>query len=257
MKSIVLFTSQTSATASFERIINIIANHDKSLTHRRFYDEIMHLPPKEVRNTVLPKEDAFLLFNYPPLFNTDTNFKDYRTIINFRDPRDRTCNVYHWHLSHPTNEAPEIRAARIEKVRSLGIDAWVHQSHRNSLLSNDYYSNLFGAIDRSSGEMAAVVTYARLCMDFDSAIEKICSLLQVELNDAQIELLEKESPESISSNSSWIGNRWAGSDVLPGRFKNELSEDVIAEINAYYEPTLRQMAKYDPDFAHTYLDGIE
>ncbi|ATX67500.1 sulfotransferase domain-containing protein [Roseinatronobacter bogoriensis] len=257
MKSILLLTSATSGTLSMQRIINILVNAENAYTDLRYFDTIKNLPPEQIVSAIPPEQDHILLNNSPIHWNVNLDLSNYRTVVNFRDPRDRICNVYHWKLVHPSSETPEVRERRIQETIEMGMDQWVAQNFKKRGYDNAYYENLFHALERGGKEHCIAITYARLCLDFTSLKSQLADFLGVTLTPAQEKLLEAEQPETVTSNPKWIGNRWAGSDVMPGRYKHELSEDNIASLNAYYAPTLRLMAKHDPDFAHTYLDGIE
>lgn len=257
MKSIILFTSQTSGTASLQRIISAVANNERRFPERRYYDELKSMPKESILSAAPPRADNILLYNYPPLWNKSLDLTNYRTIVNFRDPRDRICNVYHWHLVHPSSETPADRIRRIENMRELGIDRWVARSFRSRDYGNEYYNNLFFVLEKADAQHAVALTYARLCLGFDSLIERICAFLQVRLTPEQESQLLLENPNNLPSNPSWIGNQWQGGDVMPGRFKAELSDETIAQISDYYAPTLVKMAELDPDFADSYLFGIK
>ena len=91
----------------------------------------------------------------------------------------------------------------------------------------------------------------------DSFIKKAAEFLEVALSQELVDKLEPERIENLENNKKWIGNKWAGSDTLPGRYKRELKPETIAILNEKLEPVLRKMAKYDPDYAHLYLEGLD
>jgi hypothetical protein len=246
MKSIVLFSPATSATMSIQRIIGILVNRDGN------YVSLRDVPAFDEKY----REGHILLVNRPTHFDSSTNYGNYKLVVNLRDPRDRACNVYHWKLVHPTTEEDSVRNARIERTKEMGVDAWVLNHYRGLGLGNDHYNAFFEVIEKAPADCRIAISYAQLCLSFDTLIAKLSEFFHVSLSNKQKEDLEKERVEKIESNSNWIGQKWAGSDTLPGRYKRELSEQTISEVSAYYEQTLRRMAKYDPDFAYTYLEGF-
>ena len=80
--------------------------------------------------------------------------------------------------------------------------------------------------------------------------------LDVELTDSILSELENERVTKLNTNPNWIGNKWAGSDIIPGRYKNELKPQTIKILNDKFKNQLNQMAKYDPDYADLYLEGL-
>lgn len=97
-----------------------------------------------------------------------------------------------------------------------------------------------------------MLTYARLCLDFDSYLEGVSQFFEKPLTTALREHLEIERIENLSENKDYIGNKWAGADVMPGRYKRELKQETIDILNDRFKETLSIMAKFDPDFANLY-----
>ncbi|GLT09954.1 hypothetical protein ACFQFQ_11900 [Sulfitobacter porphyrae] len=255
MKSIFFLTSQTSATTSIARIITTVLN--RSMEYVRFYDKALETHAKdEVSSLVPPKDGKFLLFNHPPSLNRDMPLTDYKYMINFRDPRDRICNSYFWQFSHPTKETEEQRAKRIQRVKKMGIDRWVLDRIAQST-ENDYYKNIFWLIENAPQGSYVVATYAQLCCDFDSFIKKVIEITGVTPSPNAWKLLEDERPETVENNAKWIGNEWVGSDVVPGRYKQELKPETIEAVSDYFKDTLKKMANADPEFAHQYLENVK
>lgn len=255
MKSIFFLTSQTSATTSIVRIVTTIL--DGSMEYVRFYDAALRTHSKDaISSLVPPKDGKFLLFNYPPSLNRDMPLTDYKYMINFRDPRDRICNSYFWQFSHPSKETEEKRARRIARVRNMGMDRWV-MDRIAQRAEDDYYQNIFWLLENAHQDTCVVATYAQLCCDFDSFIKKVIKITGVTPSPIAWEALEGERPEAVENNAKWIGNEWAGSDVVPGRYKHELKPETIEAVSEYFKNTLRKMAAADPEFAHQYLENVK
>jgi len=205
-----------------------------------------------------PPEQGHLLFvNNPHLLPPGWIGPKYRYIVNFRDPRDLVCNLYHWQFSHPARtRTEEWRTAHIKEVREMGIDRYV-------ALSSRVYGKNWGRMHRMIRRVmqecpgqCLVLTYARLCLDFDGFIHRLSQFTGVPVNEHMWKQLEIERPQNLENNPRWIGNRWEGSDIMPGRYKRELQPETIKSINQKMRPYLRRMAKYDPDYAHFYLEGL-
>ena len=206
-----------------------------------------------------PSERGYLLFaNQPQQLPSSWISPKYRYIVNFRDPRDRICNEYHWQFSPPRSprRTAEERANRIEKLRKAGIDKWlIFKSDRLFEGRDRMYDRLFQIPEEHPGQ-CLVLTYARLCLDFDDFIRRLSHFAGIPVTKRMLKRLEIERPENLGDNPKWVGNRWEGSDVMPGRYKRELQPETIEIINEKMKPYLRQMAKYDPDYAHLYLEGL-
>lgn len=252
MKSYVFFTTQTSATASMWRIFTTIVG-DK-LQHEHFVHKYYLVDNLEALKTAdIPDKNYLIQFNNPVFFNKDLDLNRYKFIINYRDPRDRLCNKFHWNLIHPKtpDESKESIQNRASHLLESGIDKWVLQQ-----LDIGYHENIFHVLDTCSVELRLVLSYARLCFNFDSFIAKACDFFGVELSEELLSRLEVERTENLASNAQWIGNQWKGSDVLPGRYLRELQPETISQLNQRFEPILRKMAQYDTDYAALYLKGI-
>jgi len=252
MKSIVCFSTQTSATDSMWRIFTTIdGNRRKHLPIVIDYLDDM----ESLKDAVLPTDGELIGHNAPRYFNKNLDFERYRFIINYRDPRDRLCNMFQWqmvvHPSYPGESAEQIEK-RTAKVQNIGIDKWI-LSH----IDINYYDTIFYLIEHTDAKERLILTYARLCLDFDSFIAKSAKFLNVTLTSELRKKLEPERVENLHSNDHWVGNRWPGCDTMPGRYKRELQPETIDVLNQRFKPILRKMAKYDPDYGHLYLEGIE
>ncbi|MFD1911523.1 hypothetical protein [Halodurantibacterium flavum] len=255
MKSIILYTTPTSGTGSLTRIVERI-NAGRMTFRYYFRDVLQRIPREEIERTFPPPEGHILLHNDPGRFNRNMDLSAYRFIVNFRDPRDRLCNVYHWQFSHPhTHETEAETAARRAAVAEEGIDRWIlRRIEKRS--ERRYYDPIFWLLDNAPPENVLVATYAQLCCDFDAMLGRLQDFMGMSPNEKGRRALELERPEGLQQNPRWIGNKWPGSDIMPGRFLNELAPETIAALNDCYRPVLRRMARHDPQFAPQYLAGI-
>ena len=249
MKSIIFATTKTSASASIMRILSKLAGDNY---------EVIGFGPENigrvggVKRLNIPKENHIVLHNQPQFLRLQKKKDDYLYIVNFRDPRDRMCNSFYWMQQHPqpgdTKEDVERRALRIQKK---GIDDWVKNN-----INIEHESQLMAFIDSLSNEKYCIATYAGLCLGFDKFVKKISDFISVKLTDEHWEALESERVEGLKKNKAYIGNKWSGSDVLPGRFRNELHTSTISALNNAYYDVLKSMASYDKDFSHLYLESL-
>ena len=255
-RSIVFVSQSTSATGSMMRISRTVFGkkfriRQTDLKNPRRSDRVMlNQPP--------PSERGYLFFvNQPHFLSSSWISPKYKYIISSRDPRDRLCNMYHWQFSHPVpGETAEERAKRIEKARKAGIDRWVILTLRQQFRDHTVaYDTIRRILEEHPGQ-CLVLTYARLCLDFDDFIRRLSHFAGIPVTKRMLKRLEIERPENLGDNPKWVGNRWEGSDVMPGRYKRELQPETIEIINEKMKPYLRQMAKYDPDYAHLYLEGL-
>jgi len=237
----------TSGTGSSWRIYTALT--DKKYTSIRLIDEFRK-GTLDLDNYVLDRENMIAMFNAPQLKKDNISFDDYKIIVNFRDPRDYLCNLYSWEFVHPRpNESDADRKSRMEKIQKDGIDNYVLKK-----AGTKYYNYIFDVIEKHNEVL--INTYARLCLDFDSFIDRASDFVNIPITDDFLEKVKIERPENLSENQRWIGNKWQGSDVMPGRYKRELKPETIEILNNKLEDVLRKMAKYDPDFSHLYLEGI-
>ncbi len=256
MKSVIFLASQTSGTGSYWRIACAL-NEDRRLPSKYFQKMQRNIDADEIRRAIPPKTGHLLLFNHPPSLNLNMNVEDYDFIVNFRDPRDRLCNTYFWQFGHPTSEPEEQRQARISKVRSMGIDQWVLKQSNKSVIRR-YYDNIFWLLGHKNLETYVVASYARLCCDIESAVKKVSTVVGTATTKEGLEKLALEMPENLGNNPDWIGNDWGGAncDLMPGRYKRELEPGTIEKLNEIYSDVLKNMARYDPDYAEYYLEGL-
>lgn len=247
-KSVIFATTKTSASGSIVRILKKIASHEYTVVG--FGSELDAVGG--VSRSKIPKENFIVLHNQTKNLKDIPEFEDYKYLINFRDPRDRMCNSFYWMQQHPQpGDTQGSLRQRAEKIKYQGIDDWVIN---NTNIGHEH--QLMSFVDSLPEKSYCISTYAGLCLDFDRFIQKIADFIGVELTEEHWRNLENERIESLDQNKQYIGNKWKGSDVMPGRFKNELSEATIKNLNTSYFSILRSMAKYDADFARLYLEGL-
>lgn len=237
MKTIILLSTQTSATGSICRIIETIN------TQRKFYglseNKVKFLSD---RLNKIPEENHIILHNRPDLLKFIENPEKYRYILNFRDPRDRLCNKFHWmkqHALYPNEDLDKIND-RKKELEEIGINKWVTDN-----VDPNYEESLFNFVDNIDINNLCVNTYIDLCENFNIFITKLAKFLGEPLSKKTWHLLEPERSEKLLDNKDWIGGQWTGADTTPGRYKNELNENTISYINEIYSNVLDSMRKYD------------
>ncbi len=254
MKTVIFYTTQTSGTGSIWRIYSALVKGKKNCV--KFVSSYRDSNTiSEIKDAIIPDNGDLVQFNLPTEFNKNSDLEKYHYLINFRDPRDRICNVYHWKMVHPYLNTSEKKIKKIkEKIIEDGIDKFVIERINNQI---KYYENIFYVLENVRDDNICVLTYARLCLNFDSFLNSAANFLKIDLTPKLLESLEDERIEKIESNRLWIGQRFKGADILPGRYKHELKPETIAILNEKFEPILRKMAKYDPDYASLYLEGLD
>jgi hypothetical protein len=225
----------TSGTGSLWRIITAIAG-----THYKVQKitEQMEVEGrgKEIPNWVPEPTGHLYMYNTPHFVNKNLHDRKIKLITNFRDPRDLACNQYYWALQHPiANRTEEYIDSFRKRVKENGIDAFViHQD--NTVL----FRSLADLASRLETDEANVLklSYAQLCLDFDNMLQRLVAFLGVPADGVPWQQLEKERTVNLSKNPQWIGQAWAGSDIMPGRYKTELKPETIAVINRKYKDYL-------------------
>lgn len=247
MKTFIYLTTQTSATDSMLRIFSKIYKCD--FNSSKYIDLFLKDNKREdLKNEALPNDGGLHRFNLPPLFDHTKVQGSHRLIINYRDPRDHFCNIYHWQFNHPVpGETEQERECRIKKLDEISIDEYVLQN-----ANPNYYKNIVLALKNLSQEKYTVLSYARLCLDFDSFLKKSSDFLQVPLTDEVITSLENERTDNLVDNPKYIGNKWGGADTGPGRYKRELKPETIKELTKKFRTILDVMAEHDKDFSEYY-----
>jgi len=256
-QTVVFFTLQTSGTGSIWRILNLLDGQrriPRLLGHETFVNGLDFM----FDLSELPTEGHLVLANSPAQLSADGRLDGLTFLVNFRDPRDRLCNEYAWLMAHPMtpNETQAEIEARAAALRETGIDGWVRKRMTKPMSEREYYRYFMTSVEKIPEQQRRVNSYARLCLDFDSFVERSCSVLGVELTPELKQTLDVERTENLARNPAWIGNIWQGSDIMPGRYKHELQPDTIELLSERYADVLRTMARHDPDYAHTYLENV-
>lgn len=250
-RSVIFFSTPTSATGSMFRALRILAE-DKYQPLGWVHDRYAAQRMDRVASEVPPTEDQLVMHNAPAHFNRATRLSDYRFILNARDPRDMLCNQYHWQFVHPfPGEPPAEEQARQARVAALGIDAWV--------LAQDFRPVLQGFLDvarRIAPTDRVFIGYALFCEHFDDAIQRMAGFLGMPVEELVAErraALERERVAHLPENPAWIGQSWPGADTAPGRHRRELQPETIrllTERHRWFLDFLRHMD--DPRMADTY-----
>lgn len=258
LRKILFASQQTSGTGSMWRIFKVIGTPkytfatpiDQGLHAGKSFDEA-------IANAISIIADgpsaSCSMFNAVQSLPERSAFGQIYSIINFRDPRDYFCNLYHWQFVHPhigDTDGSKLKA-HAEKIRSLGIDSYVKNLHLSW-----YFNKILDFAESIPKEERSVLSYARLCLDYDDFIRRACSAFQCELDDALKTAVEPERTSNITKNPAWIGNKWQGADTSPCRYKGDLEPSTISILNDEYSSVLKRMASLDPDFETYYLDGI-
>lgn len=251
VRSLMFLSTPTSATGPMFRAISALATGryppepwlDQLYQEGRLQDALHEIPPKD---------GALLLHRAPHFFNLGIKFTDYRFILNARDPRDLLCNQYHWQFNHPNPaETEQETELRRERVVREGIDAFALRCDNTQMLKG-----VFNAARKIAPEDRIFVGYAMYCLHFDETIARISNFLGLAPSDwtpHQRKSVERERSEDQPANTKWIGHRWAGSDIRPGRHKTELRPETIAVLNQRYGWFLEFLRRMDdPRMAETY-----
>jgi hypothetical protein len=250
-RSIIFLTTPTSATASIYRVLQLIATgrYQRVDWLESLYDEGRM---SEVERAVPPAQDSLILHRAPQNFNHAMRLSDYRFVLNARDPRDMVCNQYHWQFVHEVpSETEEETAARRERVAREGIDAFALRFDNTA-----YLEGWFNAVRRIAPPDRVFIGYAMYCLHFDEIVARVSAFMGVPpetWTSKQRRRIERERVENLPRNPSWIGQRWGGSDTLPGRHRQELQPETIRILTARYRWFLDFLRRFDdPRVAPTY-----
>lgn len=252
MKSIIFLRSTTSGTGSIHRILTTLGGFD---TQKSCFSDLIikNHSIDQIAKTSIPRDGGFYRINTPTYLNKSIPYGSYRLLINFRDPRDRLCNRYHWVQSHPDNSLSEVELKKKRMmVRNQGIDNWVLSMANGE---SRYYDNFKWILAKKIKD-CEILSYAELCLDFDSFIGRAADFLGVEINTDMRPKLELERISNLNQNKNWIGNQWEGSDIMPGRYLNELKPSTIKSLDTILKEELIMMAEADDKYSSLYLKGL-
>jgi hypothetical protein len=234
-ESFVFISTPTSGTGSLWRIISIIASQDYKL--RKIAEEYSLAGKGEELTKWIPEELGYgYMYNTPHIKCESLKNRNIKIITNIRDPRDITCNQYHWIFQHPDHtKSEEELIARKEEIRRLGIDGFALNT------DNSIHFNAFKDIsDRLTKPDPRVLklSYAMLCLDFDNVIQKLVDFFNADNSKIDWAKIEAERTTNLKNNPAWIGQIWSGADIHPGRYARELKEETITTIDQRYQETL-------------------
>lgn len=241
MKRVIVLTTPTSATASLWRILDTFAPSD--WPHILFIDQCLAqgMNLNQVPQLPLP-ERGLILFNQPHLFNFDQDFSDTHIVLNFRDPRDLSCNQYYWQFAHPK---PELSDAALQawrdKVREDGLDRYALGLDHNAF----FQSHVRIAGMPELRERMTVTSYIQLCFDTSGVVERIARLFGREDDPRIEEIKQREHPSNLVSTNRWIGGKWEGADVFPGRARVEMQGATFTALTDRYRRVLDTLADLD------------
>ncbi|MFG1364565.1 sulfotransferase domain-containing protein [Xanthobacter versatilis] len=242
-KSCVFVTTPTSGTGSLWRLLTLVSKD--VLASKKIAEEYEGSGRGGDLPTWTPDGSGFLyMYNTPNLFNSHILDPEIRIITNFRDPRDLLCNQYHWVFQHPmAGKTEEQMEARRCAVREKGIDGFVREADIKPL-----YASLKKLEPRikSGDKNTLVLSYRQLCNEFDTLVDRVCQFFRVNREEVDASAIELERTTNLIQNPDWIGQVWSGTDVMPGRYLNELSEDCIEFLNEKYADELSLIERIDP-----------
>ncbi|UPY37974.1 hypothetical protein [Sediminicoccus sp. KRV36] len=242
-RSVIFLSTPTSANGSMFRAISAIGRgryHPLGWVADHYAAGRMD----RVASETPPPQDHLIKHNAPERFNPATPLRDYRFILNTRDPRDLLCNQFHWQFVHPMpGESPETEAARRQHIAAMGMDAWV--------LAQDFRPLLQGFLDvvrRIAPADRIFIGYAMYCLHFDEVTQRIATFLEAPLATLPPErraALERERVANLAGNKAWIGQSWAGADTAPGRHRTELQPATIRSLTERYRWFLDFLRRMD------------
>jgi hypothetical protein len=236
MRTVVLSTP-TSATGSLWRIIEALAPRD--IKKVPFIDDCIQrgIGFDQIQQQTLPEEGCFL-FNQPHLFNFDQDLSSTNFIVNFRDPRDLSCNQFHWLFMH---DRPDLSEEERQRAIDQGIDDFVLSLNHKPLYRSH---RIFNERVRQSSK-SVITSYVQLCFEVPTVIERIANLFGCCDTKLMEALIERERPSGLPSNPAWIGRKWSGADIDPGRARIELKPETFELITAKYRSELDLLSNLD------------
>ncbi len=190
-----------------------------------------HLIPDWIPET----HGRLYLYNTPHRVNLNLLDRDIKLITNFRDPRDLVCNQFFWALQHPIINKSEREVAEFRKrTEEDGIDAYALR------IDNEVQFKCFKALSERLLDRVSTLnlSYSQLCLDFDGLVKRIMEFLEIPPEDVLWDLVESQRSSNLPKNTAWIGQMWTGTDVSPGRHRNELAKETVAKLDTRYRETL-------------------
>jgi len=234
-RSCVFITTPTSGTGSLWRIITALTK--KQATLHKISEEYANQGNLNALTDWKPELSGFVyMYNTPHIANPHIAASDVRIIVNFRDPRDLACNQYHWAQQHPSTDKTQEQLEEYRaKVKNKGIDQFVIEGDNNVHLKE--FQTLKNRL-RSDDENTLIVSYNQLCLGFDEMVERMANFFGVALTEIPYDVIDRERTVNLTTNVDWIGQMWTGTDIMPGRYRNELRPDTIKKIDDKYRDML-------------------
>jgi len=246
---VLIVTTPTSATSSLWRITKTLLPADTYIEWP--IDKLLGAGDslEAVKTYDLPNAGLFM-FNMPHLFNFDQDLSGIHFIFNFRDPRDLVCNQYHWEFSHPVaGLSGEALEKRRKEIKSEGIDSYVLRKDLSLLYSP--FLQLIDLVNQTN--KCFFSSYAQLCFGTSALIPRLSEFLGNSDPAIVSKLVASEHPSQLVDSSTWIGQKWAGSDVMPGRARVELRPETFKELTIKYRVFLDKLSLHDtPDYGYFY-----
>ena len=236
LPSCVFLTMPTSGTGSLWRIISAIAGSHYKVVKIAEQMEVAGRS-KEIPDWVPEPYGHLYMYNTPHFVNKNLRDTRIKLVTNFRDPRDLACNQYYWALQHPiANRTEEYIETFRKRVKEEGIDVFVAKQNNDVLFNS--LRDLVGRLETDT-EHVLKLSYAQLCLDFDNLLQRLVAFLGVPSATVPWATLEKERTDNLTKNPQWIGQAWAGSDTMPGRYRTELKAETIAALDLKYKDHLK------------------
>ena len=216
--SCVFLTMPTSGTGSMWRVITALT--EKKLRPTKISEQYSNSGRIGALTEWRPEPlDNIYMYNTPHIVNQSLLDQNIRIVTNFRDPRDMACNQYYWALQHPMPNRTEQEIAEYrERVKANGMDQFVVE------VDNNLHFKAFRAVaDRlkNDHENVLILSYNQLCLDFDNLVARLIRFFNVSPADVPHERIERERTTNLKQNPAWIGQIWTGTDIMPGRYRNE------------------------------------
>jgi glycosyltransferase involved in cell wall biosynthesis/Tfp pilus assembly protein PilF len=240
-RPVIFLTTRTSGTGSIWRIITKIAHRHYRLYGFDWLDGLDHSGVYRLEDTLVAPAPAIVAAQ--TIWPIKLDPSRYRFIVNARDPRDLLCNLYSWQFEHGNLDG-DAAFVRDKSRRALArsVDEYVLKRNIES-----FFAPILEIVPQVSPEHLHFSTYAMLCGHFDPFIEGLAAFLGIDPSPEIRRSLESERIEKLAGNSAWIGNKWSGADLGPGRFRRELKPATIEQLNRTYGPVLDFLSRHDDE----------
>ncbi len=185
--------------------------------------------------------------------------QDFRYLVVLRDPRDSLVSLYHIlrnekHLP-PDSMTAFKDAALSEKRRleSLPLDDYVIE---NASYWSQNITGLAVLLASVPHDKIEFLSYAVLCEDFPTFIERLNRFLQIKPESGVLNhFLQTEDVRKRDTLVAYSLARFEKAAPMPGRHKRELRPDTIAKLNEITAEARHWMASLEaPEYRHLYDD---